>query len=309
MAPAKRPGLTMQMRIYIRIHMFQPPPHLPLPSMAILHLLAAYTFLLVPILSVRGTRRTGRAVAAGDGRSRLRMYRGAILGQGALLMVLAALVAWGRVPPAEVGLGRPYSWPTCLAGTACIAALLVWSGLLLRARAPSVRERLRRRPRVLIPTTNTERVWFTVMGFIAGLTEEVFCRGFVFLYVRLWFPGIPLWGLVLLTSAGFGFAHLYQGARGILSTGIGGIVLGLAYVVSGNLLLPVVMHGFINARIAFLPAERDTPPEGPGAPGSSSKIGDMGLWTSHHVPCYAEPDPSRIPHHPVREQDHDAGLR
>ena len=112
---------------------------------------------------------------------------------------------------------------------------------------------------MLIPTTDTERAWFTVMGFVAGLAEEVLCRGFVFFYVQLWFPTIPLWGLVLLTSAGFGIAHLYQGAKGIVSTGIGGIVLGLAYVATGNLLFPVLFHGFVNARVSFLPSEADTP--------------------------------------------------
>lgn len=92
------------------------------------------------------------------------------------------------------------------------------------------------------------------MGFVAGLAEEVLCRGFVFFYLQLWFPSLPLWGTVLLAATGFGVAHLYQGPAGVLSTGIGGVVLGLAYVASGNLLLPVLLHGFINARISFLPA-------------------------------------------------------
>ena len=93
--------------------------------------------------------------------------------------------------------------------------------------------------------------------FRCRVAEEFLCRGFLFYLVSLWFPGMPLWGIVLLTSAAFGVAHLYQGTKGIIATGVGGAVLGLAYAVTGNLVLPVIFHGFINARVAFLPVERE----------------------------------------------------
>jgi membrane protease YdiL (CAAX protease family) len=42
-----------------------------------------------------------------------------------------------------------------------------------------------------------------------------------------------------VTSLVFGFAHLYQGSRGIEMTAVGGLVVGVAYVITGSLILPM----------------------------------------------------------------------
>ena len=80
---------------------------LPLSTVIILHLLVAYIFIVVPFLSARDLRRLKGALNGSNPQGRLQLYRGAILGQGAVLLLMIALVIWGKVPAAQVGLGQP----------------------------------------------------------------------------------------------------------------------------------------------------------------------------------------------------------
>ncbi len=76
--------------------------------------------------------------------------------------------------------------------------------------------------------------------------------------------GVSPWLLVLVSSVLFAVGHGIQGMGGILVTGTLGIVLGVAYVLSGSLLLVVVAHYVINA-LEFIVNEgigrgREAPP-------------------------------------------------
>ncbi len=54
----------------------------------------------------------------------------------------------------------------------------------------------------------------------------------------------------------FGFAHSYQGIRGIIDEGLMGVVLGLFYLGTGcNLSVPIIAHGIadtVDLRLIFL---------------------------------------------------------
>lgn len=99
-------------------------------------------------------------------------------------------------------------------------------------------ELLRKLASRLLPVTATEYLPFVALAITAGVCEEFVYRGFAM--AALTKAGLPIWLVVIGTSALFGFAHAYQGAGGILSTGIFGVVLAIGRLLCGSL-VPVMM--------------------------------------------------------------------
>jgi membrane protease YdiL (CAAX protease family) len=55
------------------------------------------------------------------------------------------------------------------------------------------------------------------------------------------------WAGVAAVSVLFGYGHFYKGPAGILDSGMAGLILGAAYVLSGrDLWVCVLAHGFID---------------------------------------------------------------
>ncbi len=55
------------------------------------------------------------------------------------------------------------------------------------------------------------------------------------------------WGAVIITAVLFGYGHYYKGPAGILDSGVAGLILGAAYIISGrNLWTTVLAHGLID---------------------------------------------------------------
>jgi membrane protease YdiL (CAAX protease family) len=55
------------------------------------------------------------------------------------------------------------------------------------------------------------------------------------------------WISVVVVSVLFGYGHYYKGPAGILDSGVAGLILGAAYIVSGrNLWASILAHGFID---------------------------------------------------------------
>lgn len=80
-----------------------------------------------------------------------------------------------------------------------------------------------------------------------GVVEETIFRGFVIGWGVWLFGARAQLSLTLLSAAVFGFAHLYQGWSGVITTGILGLGYGLAYIATGrNLLTAIAMHATVN---------------------------------------------------------------
>lgn len=87
-------------------------------------------------------------------------------------------------------------------------------------------------------------VWVTVV-----FLEEIVFRGYMMSTIEQFFAGNTTapWIALGLSSVVFGIAHTYQGISGILSTGLMGVILALAYLKSGrNLWLPILLHGWVD---------------------------------------------------------------
>ena len=88
-----------------------------------------------------------------------------------------------------------------------------------------------------------------LLGVSLVFIEEIVFRGYLmsalqqFLRDNRAAAGIT----VGVSSAVFGIAHGYQGISGVLSTGLMGVILALAYLLSGrNLWLPILLHGWVD---------------------------------------------------------------
>lgn len=103
----------------------------------------------------------------------------------------------------------------------------------------------------MLPTTKLERKWAVLAAITAGVCEEIIYRGFVIEYLSKLPFGIQPVYILLISAVVFGFAHIYQGWKGFLLTGIVGYAMARVYLSTGSLLFPILLHIIIDLR-AFL---------------------------------------------------------
>ncbi|HXN30110.1 MAG TPA: type II CAAX endopeptidase family protein [Candidatus Acidoferrales bacterium] len=94
--------------------------------------------------------------------------------------------------------------------------------------------------RKLIPATPVERLLAIPLAFTAGFCEEFLYRGYLLNIAASATKSLRV-GL-LTSSILFGFAHLYQGRKGVIGTSLGGIVFGLIFLGSRSLLPGHLLH-------------------------------------------------------------------
>ena len=137
-------------------------------------------------------------------------------------------------------------------GAALVALFLP---IVLMRRSETTRARIAKsleKLNFILPKTAEERRWFVLVAITAGVCEEVLYRGFLIHYFRELPVSNGLIGALVLSSCVFGFAHLYQGAVGIVQTTILGAIFGLIFIVTGSLLLPMILHALIDLRILLI---------------------------------------------------------
>ena len=113
-------------------------------------------------------------------------------------------------------------------------------------------KRLQKSISAIIPTTSSERLWFAAIGFNAGISEELVFRGFLLYYLSTFAPNLGATWMLVISSAIFGFCHLYQGIRGVLITAFLGYGFAMLYLGSGTLLVPMIVHALVDIRLLFI---------------------------------------------------------
>ena len=177
-----------------------------------------------------------------------------------ILVVLAIVsMRWreGAWRWASLGFKRPGSWShIVLIAQAAAAMRLILGGFLVEPvtshfwppiKGPSEANEIRGHFTAVVMYLPT--VW--VFG---GFGEEISYRGYLLNKLADVFGRTRAADVIAILGSAvlFGYGHYYKGPAGILDSGVAGVILGTAYLVSGrNLWTCVLAHGFIDTFAVF----------------------------------------------------------
>ncbi len=103
-----------------------------------------------------------------------------------------------------------------------------------------------------LPATWSERRWFAFVCITAGICEETLFRGFLLHYLHVSGFSLNLTLALLLSSGIFGLQHFYLGIGGTVFSIIAGLILGLLFLMTGTLIVPMVLHAVMDLRMLAL---------------------------------------------------------
>lgn len=227
-------------------------------------LLAGWMVCVQPFLGRRRYRRLLERVKV-DPAARLQHYRRGIIFEwgGVALVGFLALLAHDRLEslwPEGTNPGVGTQVPGLALVIAGITAIYRFGGAAMR-RALAVQLRP---VAALLPRTTQERLTFAALAVTAGICEEVLYRGFGLAALRWLSPELGSGQLIILSGAAFGFAHLYQGAMGVVVTGVLGGYFAWIVISTGSLVPVIALHALLDVRILALPLDAvpllDPPP-------------------------------------------------
>lgn len=206
-------------------------------------------FVLAVILPWRGRMRLKKLMALPrvGTMERLVLYASTIAFQW-LIVAVVAWRAWAHGYTAvELGLTTRGGTKLMIASVIGAATLgtLHWLNLRRVGRMPaSARGVIQAIAERILPQSTVELPPFLALAITAGLCEEFLYRGFAMaVLARL---GAAAWLSVLVSSILFGFAHLYQGRGGFVSTMLVGTVLGSGRIVYGSLVPVIFWHSAVD---------------------------------------------------------------
>lgn len=216
-----------------------------------------FLYVIIPVLVVAWTiwgvfdyRQLKAKLARGEREALIKEYKFTIIGEviGGFLALFAVGVSIWYTDPSfgiavSAGMKRGLSSQLVSGGLGFVVAVAFLAIRSRRAKKEFVIGDIE----AIIPRTIRERYYYVVVAVSAGIGEELVFRGFgLRLFSHLGAKGVLL---LFLTSLVFGLAHIYQGVAGILATAVLGFVFSMAYIISGTLLLPIVLHALIDLNL------------------------------------------------------------
>jgi membrane protease YdiL (CAAX protease family) len=169
-----------------------------------------------------------------------------------VLAIISMRLRNGRWAWRALGFKRPDSWARVLAFAFGAAALRVVLGDYVidpltahfwpPAIAPSVANEVKGQLGTLL-------MYIPIIWGFAAFGEEIAYRGYLLNRAADCGGRTPFafWIAVVVCAVLFGYGHYYKGPAGIVDSGLAGLILGSAYVLSGrNLWVPILAHGFID---------------------------------------------------------------
>jgi uncharacterized protein len=181
-------------------------------------------------------------------RERLALYASTIAFQWSAVAVVGWRVWTRGLSLDELGLVIHGRWRMLIAAIVGAATLgsLQWLNLRRVGRTPGKsREFMKVLAERILPQSRGELLAYLGLAVTAGVCEEFLYRGFVM--AALARAGLAAWGVVLLSSALFGLAHLYQGRGGLLSTLVIGTVFGTARIAYDGMVPVMLWHFAVDA--------------------------------------------------------------
>lgn len=96
----------------------------------------------------------------------------------------------------------------------------------------------------ILPVTKNEMLIFTlILSVSAGICEELLFRAYLFTLID---SHIGMVAAILLSSAFFGLWHIYLGWQEVIRTSIMGAVFCGVFIFTGNIILPILLHIFVD---------------------------------------------------------------
>lgn len=184
--------------------------------------------------------------------SKLGLYAWNILAEWSLVAWCLCIIRRNGLRLADLGegLGSPLR-VLVLAGV--LAVMVAVIGIVSKKQAKKANpEQLRKATKGisrLLPFTSTERAVWVPLSFTAGVCEEFLYRGWLLQLLGAAFGSA--WIGLILSSILFGFAHSYQGRKGIIGTGVLGLVFGGVFVLSRSLLPGQLLHAFMDLKNGY----------------------------------------------------------
>ncbi len=214
------------------------------------HILVAILLLVTPVLSVTDYRKCKSRLNAGKPTARLFLYRSWIAWSWGLTLAVAALWLVYKRSIGQLGFGFETGtgfW-IGLALTVAVCGLAIMQAIALPRDPKKLRAvAVKLEPvKEMIPHTDQEAREFVALSITAGICEEIIYRGYLMIYITSAIAIEGMWPAALLSSLAFGLVHAYQGPKGVLKTGLLGLVFAGLYLLTGSIWLPIVLHAVID---------------------------------------------------------------
>lgn len=234
------------------------------------HLFVLVFTIFYPIAGLVGFRKLLARIKVGIAIDRLQLYRNTIFGHWALLLV--GILTWASADRDWRLLGLAIEADASF----LLAAVLTLAGItLLIAQLTQVtradQETIDRfgnrfgRIALLVPHNGAELARFYGVSVTAGIVEEMLWRGYLMWYLLQF---MPLWAAAVLSAAGFGLAHGYQGWDQVPRVTLVGAAFVVLYMLTGSVWLSVVLHiavDVLQGRLAFEIASRRSASDQPAS--------------------------------------------
>jgi uncharacterized protein len=171
------------------------------------------------------------------------------------ILVLIGFIAWLLSLTGQnwrdMGVRRPDSWPRAIGlGVTAFVVIFLIDQIVVRSllRAADFPEANISGFSVITGNVWEFLYWAGPMTWlVGGIGEEFIGRAYLISRLAAVFGGSSRtnWAIALvLASIVFGLGHAYQGVSGMISTGVGGALYGLVYLLAGRNIWPaVIAHG------------------------------------------------------------------
>lgn len=214
------------------------------------HMLATILIVLYPLYSWNETRKVRRKVASTpdwtfDTVSEYKLTIGYLVALSTLCVVIW-MSQTRDLGTLGLGLGATPLRLTAGAVLALVGIGMTHLQTLQMRKQENAREQLEAQfgdIAFFLPKTRQELDWFYLLSFAAGVCEEILYRGYLIWYFALWVGSVPA---LFASSIAFGVAHSYQGATNIPRTAFVGLWMGVMYLVSGSLWIPMLTHFIVD---------------------------------------------------------------
>ncbi len=169
--------------------------------------------------------------------------------QGLFATILLAAAVYTEIPPADLGIAftRAYLTTGAVVGTALGVGLYVANELGAASAKRLGIDHSEQLRELLAP--DSPGGWAALLGVAlptVAIFEEFLFRAALIGALSAGFDVSP-WLLAIVSSIAFALGHGMQGPAGIAVTGLLGLVLAIAFVVTGSVLVVIVAHYLVNA--------------------------------------------------------------